>query len=226
MKTLSVMEGDSVTLQTNVTKIQKEDLLEWKFGAEKTSIAKINVEGGSFNTYNGPDGRFRDRLQLDHQTGSLTITNIRTEHAGLYLITISGKTVTEYRFSVTVYRSAHINPVLISTVSTGSLLTIAVVWIFCICKRARKRAEEEVYRNLKCQNVPTIYLEYDTGQSRRVKEEGEVVYAGVTISSSLNDLPMLYSADRCSVAPVTGQRIKEEVTRMLVVGPVSHLVAR
>uniref|UniRef100_A0A9J8D0K5 Ig-like domain-containing protein n=1 Tax=Cyprinus carpio carpio TaxID=630221 RepID=A0A9J8D0K5_CYPCA len=142
MKTVSVMEGDSVTLQTNVTEIQKEDLLMWKFGAEKSLIAEINAEARRFNTYDVPDERFRDRLQLDHQTGSLTITNIRTEHAGHYEVIISGKTVTEYRFSVMVYGTAHVNPVLISTVATGSLLTIAVVWIFCICKRLRKTAEE------------------------------------------------------------------------------------
>uniref|UniRef100_A0A8C2EPZ8 Immunoglobulin domain-containing protein n=1 Tax=Cyprinus carpio TaxID=7962 RepID=A0A8C2EPZ8_CYPCA len=142
MKTVSVMEGDSVTLQTNVTEIQKEDLLMWKFGAEKSLIAEINAEARRFNTYDVPDERFRDRLQLDHQTGSLTITNIRTEHTGHYEVIISGKTVTEYRFSVMVYGTAHVNPVLISTVATGSLLTIAVVWIFCICKRLRKTAEE------------------------------------------------------------------------------------
>uniref|UniRef100_A0A8C2EW04 Immunoglobulin subtype domain-containing protein n=1 Tax=Cyprinus carpio TaxID=7962 RepID=A0A8C2EW04_CYPCA len=99
---ISVMDGHSVTLQTN-TEIQKEDLLMWKFGAEKSLIAEINAEAGSFNTYDVPDGRFRDRLELDKKTGSLTITNTTTEHAGLYLITISGKTVTEYRFNVTVY---------------------------------------------------------------------------------------------------------------------------
>ncbi|KAL0149411.1 hypothetical protein M9458_055199, partial [Cirrhinus mrigala] len=99
---ISVMDGRSVTLQT-ATEIQKDDLLMWKFGAEKSLIAEINAEAGSFNTYDGPDGRFRDRLELDKKTGSLTITNTTSEHAGLYLIIISGKTVTEYRFNVTVY---------------------------------------------------------------------------------------------------------------------------
>ncbi|KAL0149412.1 hypothetical protein M9458_055200, partial [Cirrhinus mrigala] len=66
-------------------------------------IAKVNAEARCFNTSDGPDGRFRGRLELDHQTGSLTITNIRTEHAGVYKVTINRRIVTEYRFSVMVH---------------------------------------------------------------------------------------------------------------------------
>ncbi|XP_016354733.1 uncharacterized protein LOC107698293 [Sinocyclocheilus anshuiensis] len=102
LKSVSVMEGDSVSLQTN-TKLQTENLITWTFGLSETRIAEINKKAGIFDTFDGPDGRFRDRLKLDHQTGSLTITNTRNTHSGLYRITIirSGTEKT-YRFNVTV----------------------------------------------------------------------------------------------------------------------------
>ncbi|KAI2647079.1 hypothetical protein H4Q32_030703 [Labeo rohita] len=50
-----------------------------------------------------PDGRFRDRLKLDNQTGSLTITNITAEHVGVYKLDISGANLTSKTCSVFVY---------------------------------------------------------------------------------------------------------------------------
>uniref|UniRef100_A0A8C1HQ86 Ig-like domain-containing protein n=1 Tax=Cyprinus carpio carpio TaxID=630221 RepID=A0A8C1HQ86_CYPCA len=101
VKSVSVMEGDSVSLQTN-TKLLAEDLITWTFGLSEIHIAQIIKEAGIFSTYDGPDGRFRDRLKLDHQTGSLTITNTRTTDSGLYQVTISGRKEKTYRFNVTV----------------------------------------------------------------------------------------------------------------------------
>uniref|UniRef100_A0A8C2HDR7 Ig-like domain-containing protein n=1 Tax=Cyprinus carpio TaxID=7962 RepID=A0A8C2HDR7_CYPCA len=98
-----VMEGDSVTLNTDLTEIREDDDILWKFGAEKSQIAKIKKNKQIFSTYDGPDGRFRDRLKLDNQTGSLTITNITTQHTGLYELEITGAKKASKTFSVSVY---------------------------------------------------------------------------------------------------------------------------
>lgn len=81
------MEGDSVILHTDVTDLQRDNVLLWTFGPQDAHIAKINrVHNEMF--HNGADGRFRDRLELDSQTGSLTITNVSTELNGLYKVEI------------------------------------------------------------------------------------------------------------------------------------------
>ncbi|XP_052445384.1 uncharacterized protein LOC127987124 isoform X2 [Carassius gibelio] len=77
----SVTEGDCVTLITNVTKQQHDNMMRWYF--TDTLIALINGPNTSC-LYDGEDRRFRDRLKVDYQTGSLTITNITTQHTGRY----------------------------------------------------------------------------------------------------------------------------------------------
>ncbi|XP_077083190.1 uncharacterized protein LOC143736335 [Siphateles boraxobius] len=85
MKIMSVKEGDSVTLQTD-TKIQRDDQIMWVFGPESTRIDEINRAVSSFSLYEDDvlDERFRDRLQLDNQTGSLNITNITNTDSSVY----------------------------------------------------------------------------------------------------------------------------------------------
>ncbi|XP_016355070.1 SLAM family member 5-like [Sinocyclocheilus anshuiensis] len=97
------MEGDSVILNTVVTEIHEDDDILWRFRDEMSLIAKINRQTKISSIFNGSDGRFRDRLRLDDQTGSLTITNITTEHAGLYELEISGAKLSSKTFSVSVY---------------------------------------------------------------------------------------------------------------------------
>ncbi|XP_056304453.1 uncharacterized protein LOC130216583 [Danio aesculapii] len=117
-ESVSVTEGDSVTLNTGA-EINEDVEIVWKYGAEKSLIAHINGFAGLFYTYDGPDGRFRDGLRLDHQTGSLTITNIRSEHAGDYQLEIFDVKLTLKTFSVSVY--AHLPvPVLIRHCSSSS----------------------------------------------------------------------------------------------------------
>ncbi len=100
VKSVSVNEGDSVTLNI-VTETQT--LIKWKFGTNRILIATI--KGNTSTIFNGTDGRFRDRLKLDNQTGSLTITNTRTTDSGLYQVEISRSNGSKdkHRFNVTVY---------------------------------------------------------------------------------------------------------------------------
>uniref|UniRef100_A0A8C2E3P7 Immunoglobulin domain-containing protein n=1 Tax=Cyprinus carpio TaxID=7962 RepID=A0A8C2E3P7_CYPCA len=102
VKSVSVTEGDSVTLNTGLTEIQKADEMLWKFGPNRTLIDKINHDTGVLSTYDGSDGRFRDRL---NQTGSLTIESIGTKHSGLYEVDISNSSsryTTHKTFNLTV----------------------------------------------------------------------------------------------------------------------------
>ncbi|XP_067253096.1 carcinoembryonic antigen-related cell adhesion molecule 5-like [Chanodichthys erythropterus] len=87
VESVSVIEGDSVTLNSDLTEMKDDDVILWTFGYENTLIAGINKQFDRFTVYDDVlDGRFRDRLKLDNQTGSLTITNITTEHAGDYSV--------------------------------------------------------------------------------------------------------------------------------------------
>ncbi|XP_048034911.1 uncharacterized protein LOC125260545 [Megalobrama amblycephala] len=102
-KSVSETEGESVTLQTD-TETHGDELIVWRFGDEGKLIAKHDLEAKSPPLYD-PDERFRDRLKLDHQTGSLTITNTRTTDSGVYKVKISSsKQTLNKRFTVTVSR--------------------------------------------------------------------------------------------------------------------------
>ncbi|XP_026110018.1 uncharacterized protein LOC113082691 [Carassius auratus] len=96
------MEGDSVTLYTGVTTTQQEDI---KYYFNNTRIAQITGDLSFICTdvgCNEDTERFRDRLKLDHQTGSLTIMNITNTDSGDYeLKIISIRRSSEKSFSVT-----------------------------------------------------------------------------------------------------------------------------
>uniref|UniRef100_A0A672NM94 Immunoglobulin domain-containing protein n=1 Tax=Sinocyclocheilus grahami TaxID=75366 RepID=A0A672NM94_SINGR len=95
------MEGDSVTLQTGV----KTNHLDIKWYFNDIRIAQITGDQTYICTdvqCNKGTERFRHRLKLDQQTGSLTIMNINTTHSGVYeLKIINNHSISEKAFSVT-----------------------------------------------------------------------------------------------------------------------------
>ncbi|XP_051551334.1 SLAM family member 5-like [Myxocyprinus asiaticus] len=117
MKSVSVMEGDSVTLHTYMTEISDDELILWTFATENTSLVEINILANSITVYDGVDERFRNRLKVNNQTADLTITNTTITHSGLYqLKTISNSSKS---FSLTVYARLPI-PVITSNSSQCS----------------------------------------------------------------------------------------------------------
>ncbi len=109
MKRKSVNEGESVTLDPGVIK-NPNDLMAWHFN--DICIAEITEEPRMICTdvqcINGTD-RFKNRLKLDHQTGSLTIMNMTTTDSGLYTLQISSSSFSITRsFIVTVTGVYHL----------------------------------------------------------------------------------------------------------------------
>ncbi|XP_052008432.1 uncharacterized protein LOC127661656 isoform X1 [Xyrauchen texanus] len=90
--TVLVMDGESVTLITDDTRVQSDDVNVY---FEDTLIAQIR-EG----KISSDDGRYIDKLQLDRTAGSLVITDARTRNNGLYKLKISE--ITYKRIIVTV----------------------------------------------------------------------------------------------------------------------------
>lgn len=93
VKMVSVTEGDSVTLNTDVIEIQEDDLIMWMCG--DSCIAKVNISSRTVS-----EGK--ERFQLDFKTGSLTIKNISVTDSGVYKAQIIGSKVARKAYNVTV----------------------------------------------------------------------------------------------------------------------------
>ncbi|XP_057181419.1 uncharacterized protein LOC130548590 isoform X2 [Triplophysa rosa] len=99
---MPVSEGGSVTLSTHLKERHNEDI-EWVY-EENYLIAELHGQNDDYHFCD--DGRFRDRLQLDLKTGSLTIKNISQIHSGTYEPKITDDSVMARQclsYNVTVY---------------------------------------------------------------------------------------------------------------------------
>ncbi|XP_059426057.1 uncharacterized protein LOC132160309 isoform X2 [Carassius carassius] len=100
---VSVMEGDSVTLNTDV-KTNQQEKMNWYFNDALIARITGNLSYSCTDVQcNNGTERFRDRLKLDHQTGSLSIRNITITDSGLYKLILfnSNNTHSQKIFNVT-----------------------------------------------------------------------------------------------------------------------------
>ncbi len=106
MRRKSVKEGESVTLESG--EINKTNYsMAWYFN--DICIAEIIKDPSEICTDDQCKERFRDRLRLDHQTGSLTITDTTITDSGLYQLQIRRIRFSIIKsFIVTVTREYHL----------------------------------------------------------------------------------------------------------------------
>ncbi|XP_062411079.1 CD48 antigen-like [Sardina pilchardus] len=91
-------EGDTVTLRPEDTGNQER--ITWLFG-EKMIVDSPDTKGDVFK--NDTDS-FKGRLQLDNQTGALTIKAVNSADAGIYKLQVLKKgVISTWEFDVSVY---------------------------------------------------------------------------------------------------------------------------
>uniref|UniRef100_A0A8C1LFV2 Immunoglobulin domain-containing protein n=1 Tax=Cyprinus carpio TaxID=7962 RepID=A0A8C1LFV2_CYPCA len=142
MKRKSVKEGESVTLDPGV--IKTNDVITWYFNDTRIDINSCT------DVHCVADERFRDRLKLDNQTGSLIIMNTRITDSGEYKLQINSSRFSIIRsFSVAVINSG-LSSAAVARMHYGAaaavllfaaavlLFAAAVVCMFCNHIRIRK----------------------------------------------------------------------------------------
>nr|XP_055074210.1 uncharacterized protein LOC129453851 [Misgurnus anguillicaudatus] len=122
VKSMSVYEGESVTLHTDTNLLEKDKIL-WRFEEKGSFILLFEMSNYNIKYEDSIDVRLRDRLQIsDTQRGDLTIKNMRVKYSGLYRAEINTKTASPKKtFNVTVKESPRVTDVGASDVKSESV---------------------------------------------------------------------------------------------------------
>ncbi|XP_026106616.1 uncharacterized protein LOC113078533 [Carassius auratus] len=151
MKRKSVNEGESVTLDPGVMK-KTDDLMTWYFNdIPLNEITRNQSSICADDQCKDAEERFRDRLKLDHQTGSLIITNTRTTDSGEYTLQIisSRFSITRsFSVNVTAVPDSGLSPAVVAGISAALvLLTVTAAAVIYYRRRPkhghRKKPDEQ-----------------------------------------------------------------------------------
>ncbi|KAL1251740.1 hypothetical protein QQF64_019536, partial [Cirrhinus molitorella] len=156
-------EGEAVTLDAGLMK-QPNDVMAWYFN--DTLIAEITEDQSKICTDNHCSKRFRDRLQLNHQTGSLTITNIRITDSGEYKLKISSSSskfsfnrVKSFSVSITAVPDSGLPAAAVAGIVVGALLLVASVAVGVVyCHRMNRRTKLELEQECGYLKQSTAFL--------------------------------------------------------------------
>nr|XP_055072570.1 uncharacterized protein LOC129452617 [Misgurnus anguillicaudatus]XP_055072571.1 uncharacterized protein LOC129452617 [Misgurnus anguillicaudatus] len=191
--TLSVMEGVTVTLESAVTEIQGEMVL-WIFQKD-TPIAKKN-ESGVF-LYDGDNGMFRGKLQMNNQTGSLTIRDIRTEHSGPYLLEFHGLGFASRKFQVTV------TPLPVPVISkNSSLSSSSKCMLLCSVMNVRDVSLSWYKGNSLLSSISVSDLNIRLSLPLEVEYQDTNTYSCVVNNTNTNQTQHLNINDVCGFIPL------------------------
>uniref|UniRef100_A0A8C2H676 Immunoglobulin domain-containing protein n=1 Tax=Cyprinus carpio TaxID=7962 RepID=A0A8C2H676_CYPCA len=132
MKTVSVKEGEPVSLHTGLIEIKEYDLILWTF--ENHLIARINRTTNQFVLFSA-EGKFEGRLQRVDQSGSLTIHDSRTTDSGDYHLNMGCSTYTLQRTIRVTVKNSGLSPGVIAgicaAVAVGLVILIGCCYFCC-----------------------------------------------------------------------------------------------
>ncbi|KAF4097231.1 uncharacterized protein LOC131529659 [Onychostoma macrolepis] len=207
---VSVTEGDSVTLHTGI-KENQQDRIRWYFNGIR--IAQINGDLSKTCTdvqCNEGTERFRDRLKLDHQTGSLTIMNITNTDSGLYQLEIlSNSSISKHIFSVSVrgVYAVETNEMKMNSVKEGKNITLdtgviidrndLLMWYFNDIRLAYITGGPEIWKSPRSFSS-RLQLNYQTGSLNitNIKTTDSGLYKLEITNSSCNNPLLSISSSR------------------------------
>ncbi|KAI2650628.1 Carcinoembryonic antigen-related cell adhesion molecule 1 [Labeo rohita] len=133
MKNVSVKEGEPVSLHTGLIEIKGYDLILWTF--KNHLIAKLNKTTNQFSLFSA-EGKFEGRLQREHQSGSLIISDSRTTDS-VYYLNMSSSTYTLQRAISVIVKDSGLSPGVIAGICVAVVVLVILIAFCCWIKKKR-----------------------------------------------------------------------------------------
>ncbi|XP_042624901.1 T-lymphocyte surface antigen Ly-9 [Cyprinus carpio] len=206
-ETVRVMLGDPVTLHTDLGTVRRDDHIVWVFGPDSpdNQIAELMKWSYMLSIYVSGKMPFRDALQLNHQTGSLTIKNTKSEHSGRYKLTIIHDRKTSHkRFDVIVYAALSV-PIISADSSQNSTASERSAGPACVLVCSVTNASRATLSFFKGSDLVSSVSGSDSSSSLslplEVEYHDENSYSCVVNNSISNHSTLFNITDLCQPPP-------------------------